>query len=213
MKKKTKFNFSFVKHLIRAFILIIAASILLTTVQKAYFTKPEGIRIIQQDEQVASSKYIISESLIKEKLQQKSQLVTLEQDIYKKATDINDSWLGDRETVLCAEGSVKMGLETKNITVLHIDNENGILYLKLPQPILISLEIPYDKVKIEKESGWARMAMNEKEKKTFYKAVEKEIHKEIMNDKELLQQADVFNKDAVMDIMKLIPEIKNVVFE
>jgi hypothetical protein len=213
MKQKTKFNYTFVKFLLRALLVIVASFILLNTVNKAYFAKPEGIRIIQQDEQIASAKYIISEKMIMDKLQQKSQIVSLQQNLHKKDTLVDDSWMGERHTELSINGTYIMGLETKDIIIKHIDNENGILYIKLPEPKLISLEIPYDEIEFDKTQGFFRLAMNEEEQKTFYKAVEKNIRNELMSDEELLRQADVFNKDAVMDIMKLIPEIKSVVFE
>jgi hypothetical protein len=106
-----------------------------------------------------------------------------------------------------------MGLNTKDIEIKHIDSQNGIVYIKLPKPILINLDLPYDQIHFEKKQGFLRLAMDEKEEKTFYKAVEKNIEYELMKDKEIIKVADSMNKDAVMNILNMLPDIKNVVFE
>jgi hypothetical protein len=173
----------------------------------------QPIKIIQQHEQIAESKYIISEEMVMSKLRSKSQIVSLQQSIDKKNTYVDDSLLGERQTELTVHGIYKFGLNTKDIEIKHIDNENGIIFLHIGKPALISLDIPYDHVTFDKTKGWLRLSMDEKEEKQFYKAVEKNIEQELMKDRELQKQADLHNKDVVMRILKLIPEIKSVIFE
>lgn len=213
MKQKGKFNYTFVKFLLRALLVIVASFILLNTFNRAYFAKPEGVRIIQQEEQIASAKYIISEKMIMDKLQQKSQIVSLQQNLHKESTMVDDGLLSDRHTKLTLGGTYKLGINTKDIIVKHIDKENSIVYISLPKPLLISLEIPFDKVAFDKSKGFLRLAANEEEEKQYYKAIESSIRKEIMEDKELMKQAEVFNKDAVMQIFSLMLEINKVIFE
>jgi CYTH domain-containing protein len=146
-------------------------------------------------------------------LKSKSQIVSLQQDINKKDTYVDDGWTGERKTQLTVHGTYHMGLNTKDIEIKHIDSQNGIVYIKLPKPILINLDLPYDQIHFEKKQGFLRLAMDEKEEKTFYKAVEKNIERELMKDKELMKVADLNNKDVVMGLLKMLPEIKSVIFE
>jgi hypothetical protein len=173
----------------------------------------QPIKIIKQHEQITESKYIISEEAIMSKLKSKSQIVSLQQDINKKDTYVDDGWTGERKTQLTVHGTYHMGLNTKDIEIKHIDSQNGIVYIKLPKPILINLDLPYDQIHFEKKQGFLRLAMDEKEEKTFYKAVEKNIERELMKDKELMKVADLNNKDVVMGLLKMLPEIKSVIFE
>jgi hypothetical protein len=180
---------------------------------KAVMNPTPPIRIIQQHEQVSDSKYIISEEYVLSKLKAKSQIVSTEQTLHKKDTYVDDSLFGERKTELTVKGVYKMGLNTKDIEIKHIDSQNGIVYIKLPSPVLISLDIPFDQVEFYKTKGWLRLAMSEEEQKKFYKAVDKNIETELIKDKELMQVADLMNRDVISDLLKGFPEIKNIVFE
>jgi hypothetical protein len=204
------------KWILRRFILIafigfLALNIAMTT--KAFFSKNQSIQIITPNEQISNSKYIISEEMIMSKLKSKSQIVSLEQDLHKKDTHVDDGLLGERHTELTVNGTYKMGLNTKDIEIKHIDSQNGIVYIKLGKPVLISLDIPYDQVEFDKKQGFFRLAMDEKEQKNFYKSVDKNIERELIKDKEIMKVADSMNRDVIVDLLNGLPEIKNVVFE
>jgi hypothetical protein len=200
------------KYLIKA-LLVIAALFIAINTYKAVMKPIQPVKIIQQHEQIADSKYIISEEMIMSKLKSKSQIVSMEQTLHKTDTFIDDSLLGERHTELTVNGTYKMGLNTKDIEIKHIDSQNGIVYIKLGKPVLISLDIPYDQVEFDKKQGFFRLAMDEKEQKNFYKSVDKNIERELIKDKELLKVADSMNRDVIMDLLNGLPEIKNVVFE
>lgn len=203
----------FKKYLLRAFITVVALFIAINT-YKAVMKPIQPVKIIQQHQQIADSKYIISEEMVMSKLQVKSQIVSMEQQLNKTDTYVDSNWAGiERHTDLNIQGNFKLGLETKDIEIKYIDNENGIIYLHIGKPTLISLDIPFNEIEFKKTSGWLRMAMDEKEEKNFYKSVEKNIHNEIINNKELMKQADLYNKDVIMGLLKMIPEVKSVVFE
>jgi hypothetical protein len=204
-------KWKFKKYLIKALISIAALFIAINT-YKAVMKPIQPIKIIQQHEQIADSKYIISEEMVMSKLKSKSQIVSMEQTLHKTDTIVDDSLLGQRKTELTLKGTYKMGLNTKDIQVQHIDNQNGIVYIKLGKPVLISLDIPYDQIKFDKTQGFFRLALDEKEEKQFYKAVHKNIESELNKDKEVLKTADLMNRDVIMDLLKMIPDIKSVVF-
>ncbi|MNG32032.1 hypothetical protein D3C84_1179480 [compost metagenome] len=54
--------------------------------------------------------------------------------------------------------------------------------------------------------------MNEDEEKTFYRSVEKSIEKELTNDKEILQQANLNNQRVVKELLSGLPGINSIIF-
>lgn len=202
----------FYRFLLKALLIIAALFIAFNTVRGV--TQPDPpIQIVEQHKQIADAHYIISEKMIMGKLQSKSELVSMEQEICKTYTDVDKGFLGDRQTEMSLEGTYKMGLETKDIRINHIDNETGVIYIELPDPVLISLEIPFNKVDIEKTSGWLRLSQDEEEQKKFYKASVKDLENEILSNKEILKQVDLHNRNVVEDLVKMVSGVKSVVFE
>ena len=202
----------FKRYLLKILITILALYIAINTV-RAFIQPVQPIKIIKQNQQIADSKYIISEQMIMSKLKSKSQIVSLEQQLDKKDTFVDENFFGKRATQLKLHGTYKLGLNTKDIEIKHIDSNIGMVCIKLGQPALISLDIPYNEIEFNKSQGFLRLAMDEKEEKNFYKAAKKNIEFELMKDKELMKIADSMNKDVVENILKLIPEIKSIVFE
>lgn len=210
---KKKLTFKFIKYLIVALIAILTFHILTTTYNN--ITNPvEPIRYTEKHEsEIKESEYIISEEMVMSKLESKSQIVSLKQDLHKKEVKIDDSFFGERQTKLEINGTYKMGVNTKDISVKHIDSDSGIVYIELPKPVLISLELPYDQIGFDKTDGFFRLAMDEEEEKKFYKSAKKNIKTELMKDKELLKRVNLFNQEVVEEILTSMTEIKSVVFE
>jgi hypothetical protein len=205
-----KIKWGFVKYLLIAIIAILAFNIAQNTLQRNI----EPIKYVSQEEsQIKDSKYIISEAMIMSKLKMKSQIVSYQQDLHKKETHVDKDLLGERRTELVVNGTYKMGLNTKDIEVKHIDSEKGIAYIKLPKPTLLSLDLPYDKIEFDKKQGFFRLAMNEDEEKKFYKSIKNTIKKELSTDKEVLGQVHIFNKEVVRDILISNTNIQSIVFE
>jgi hypothetical protein len=199
------------RFLLKAFIALFAIYISVTT-YKAYINPPQP-RIIQQMEPQGKHEYIIDENIIKSKLQMKSQIVSLQQSFDKKSIYVDKNILGERDTQMKVHGTYQFGLNTKEIRIEHIDSQNGIIYVHLPNPVLINLDIPFNKIDFEKTSGWLRLSMSDTDKKNFYKATEKQIERDLIHDKELMKQADIFNQQNVKDILQLVPGVNDVVFK
>jgi hypothetical protein len=182
-------------------------------------SKNEEPRIVQKAEEVKSAKvaeYIITEKMILGKLTEKLEEVSLEgklDDKKNKYIKVEDGFFGARQTKLQYEGSYKMGLNKQEVEVKHIDQVNGIVYLKMPKPILISLELPFDKISFNKVKGKLRFSMNDEEEKQYYKVVEKDIRKQLMNNKELIRQVDLLNKAHTVETLKDMAGVKNIIFE
>lgn len=197
----------FKRYLLKACLIIVAFYVALNLYQAS---KPQPIKIISPNEHIVDNKYIISEKAVMSKLQMKSQIVSLQQDLHKKDTYVDENFFGERQTELKINGTYQMGLNTEDIKVTHI--QDGIVYIKLPKPVLINLDIPYDQIKFDKTQGFFRLAMSDDEQQKFYTATKKNIQQELMKNKELLKQADAMNKQVVMELLQGL-QIKSVVFE
>lgn len=199
-----------IKYLIIGFITILSVFMLKSWYYNYQLSKTPIVRYEQKIEE--KQKYIITQDTILSNLKIKSKIVSLEQDLHKKETMVDTTMFGERNTEIIANGSFKMGMDTKDVKIVRFDSSNLSVTLKLPKPTLISLDIPFDKVDFDKTKGFARLSMNEEEEKKFYKSTKKIIEKELMNDKNLLEQADLYNQKVVEDLVKSLG-IKNVYFE
>ena len=155
----------------------------------------------------------VTEELVLGKLTSQSELVSFEQPIHEKAIHKDDNWLGERHTEIVVSGTYKMGMDISEVKLKHVDSVNGFIYIELPEPKLISLEIPYDKVYIHKEKGALRKKMSESEQKELYKIVEDDIRKQIKKDKEIKKQANTFNELALRNFLLEIGGVKEVIFK
>lgn len=184
-----------------------------------FMSKNEEPRNLQKVEEVKSAKvaeYIITEKMILGKLTEKLEEVSLEgklDDKKNKYIKVEDGFFGERKTRLKYKGSYKMGLDKQAVEVKHIDQLNGIVYLKMPKPILISLELPFNQIDFKKVKGKLRFSMNDEEEKQYYKVVEKDIRKQLMSNKELMRQVDLYNKMHTIESLKDMAGIKSIIFE
>ncbi|WP_025909307.1 DUF4230 domain-containing protein [Priestia flexa] len=208
-------TWKFKQLLIKALIAIVASFILVTTTIHAVNThqSDEEVKIVQQHEEIADQSYIISKETVMSKLDSTVKVVSMKEDINKKLEDVDKGFLGERVTELKLHGTYMMGLHTKEIKILHIDNEQGILYLKLGEPKLISLDIPFDQLEFDKTQGFMRLALDEEEQKNFYKASKKRIEKELLGNEEIMQKANMYNQKAIEKLFSDIPNIKEIKFK
>ncbi|MDT0160426.1 DUF4230 domain-containing protein [Bacillus sp. AG4(2022)] len=205
-------KFAYLKFLLKALLIVLTLFIALNTVKGYTSQSVHPVKIVPKEE-LNETHYIINEQMILSKLQSKSEIVSMQQSIDQTYTDVDDNLFGKRHTEIHIKGSFKMGLETSSIKINYIDNETGIIYIKLGKPKLVSLEIPYDQIQFDKSQGFFRLSMSEKEEKQFYKAVEKNVRDELMSNKEVLKQAELFNQEHVRELLSMLPMIKSVVFE
>ncbi|AZV43604.1 hypothetical protein BAOM_2995 [Peribacillus asahii] len=202
---------TFKKFLIKA-LLVVAALFLAFNVLNLHKENQNKVEVIKQTEEVKSSTYIIDKEMVLGKLKMNPQIVSLEQKFSDKDTQVDDSWLGERHVELKVKGKFKLGINTSEIELKHIDLTNRIVYLKLGKPTLISLELPYNQVKFEKTQGFFRLALDEKERENFYIATEKSIRNEILHNKEIMKQANLFNQAVISGLLKEMG-VKSVIFE
>ncbi len=205
-------KFTYLKFLLKSLIIVLTLFIALNTVKGYTSQSVHPVKIVPKEE-LNETHYIINEQMILSKLQHKSEIVSMQQSIDQTYTDIDKGWSGDRHTEIHIKGFYKMGLDTSSMKINYIDNETGTVYIVLGEPVLVSLEIPFSNIAFDKSQGFFRLAMNEQEEKQFYKAVEKNVRDELMSNKEILKQAELFNQEHVRELLSMLPMIKSVVFE
>lgn len=207
-----KLKIQFKKYLIAAIIGLLAINIAIGI--KTLTAKPdEAFKYVERHEALDSNEYTISQEMLLSKLKEKSQIVSMEQSISKKDVNVDKGFLGERKTELSLNGKFKLGLETKEIKIREIDSDKGIVYMSIPKPVIISLDLPFDKTEFEKTDGWFRMSMSEEDEKRFFKSAKKNIENEILKDKEIMSQANTYNEKAIEGILTMLPAVKTVVFE
>jgi len=203
------------KLLIKIAIGILTAMILTVGTWNAatkHSNNEEQVKIIEKHEE-SNQSYIISKESVMSKLKSKSQIVSMEQEINKKDVEVDDGFTGERHTELTMHGTYKVGLNTKDIEIDYIEQNTGTVYVELGEPVLISLDIPYNHIQFKKTQGFFRMAASEEEQKNFYKASKKNIEVELMKNKEVLKTANAKNKEVIKDILMQIEGINYIVFK
>ena len=92
----------------------------------------------------------ITESIIKQRLAEINQLGTVEYDLSKVLIVDDEQWYtyGDRKALINLEASLVAGIDFKKIEISNLVSNNSI-DLKLPEPEIIFLNIPPEKVSYE----------------------------------------------------------------
>lgn len=213
MTPLNKIKWLLIKFLITTAVIILIVSIGIDQYKEVTAKQLTPARYIHNEEDINESVYIISKEMIMSKLEAKSQIVSLQQDLHKTETIVEDGLLGERRTELEINGTYKMGLNTEDIVVKNIDSKSGTVYIELPDPILISLELPYDELSFNKTQGFFRFSMSEEEQKDFYKSTADNIRVELLHNEELMKTADLYNQGVIEEILLTMSEIKYVHFE
>lgn len=213
MNKVKDFLIISLKYVIICGIIIV---LFLTAKDKYSAWKNKDSEPVRYDEDysqnIKESEYIISEDVILSNLQMKSEIVSFEQKINKTEWLIDKKMTGKRKTQINVSGSYKMGLNTEDILVSHIDSDNRIVYINLPEPILISLELPFEQIEFNKVKGFFRRSMKKDEEKRFFSLLKKEIINELTTDSDIILQAGLYNEQAVKSIILSTTDIRDVIF-
>lgn len=101
-----------------------------------------------------------------------------------------------------------MGLDTSTIKVVSVDN--GIVNLTIGKPILISLNLPYDKMTIKKTHGMLRGNMSDVEKQKVYTKTVDTVRNEILNNQDTIDKANTYNERVIKSMLLKLPNVREV---
>ena len=116
-------------------------------------------------------------------LQQIGKLATAEYWITRvvKADD-NQTWykIGNRKILITCSASIKAGIDFSQLQPQHVDQQQHKIYVKLPPPQLISLNIPPESIKVVySDVGVFRDPFTTAELNTIMRAAESQIRKQV----------------------------------
>ena len=153
---------------------------------------------------------VLNEETILRNLTKSAELVTLTGEADKTIPYLDDKWYGDQQAFVHVEGPFKLGVDTSKIEVTTSGN---VVKIRLPQPKLISLSLPYDAMDVHKSSGMFRKDVSEETTKALYKKAEKAIRKDIANDKQAQDKAEANAESVVRNLVLKINGAEFVKFE
>lgn len=164
---------------------------------------------------------IIDKKLVIKVLTNVGQVVGLEGDV-QKTYSYSDSWFKSHKKIfdwiggctytMDADARFKMGINLQDITNEDITISGKNLLIFLPKPVLVSLELPYDKIKVKDEVGFFRIPLAEKEKQFIYGEVYKSIQSEILNNKDISSKASKGVQEAMRGFLDKLPNVDKVIF-
>ena len=132
----------------------------------------------------------ISEPIIKQRLAELNQLGTVEYDLSKVLILDDDQWftIGDRKALISAKANLIAGIDFKKIEILNLEPESHIT-VKLPEPEIILLNIPTDKIEFSVlKSSYLRSDFSNEELNDIQILGEEDIREKI-KDLGILDQA------------------------
>jgi len=178
-----------------------------------YVKKDKAIYAEVKPETTIPKQHIVDKEVVIETLKDKFQIVGLEGQVKKEFEFKDEKWYGNKNFQMELHGSFKMGFNIDDITREDITIIDNNIIINMPDIKLISLELPYDKIKINKDIGMFRTDFTEKDRQFLYSIASDSAKKEILNDKLIHRNSVVASQEAIKQILLLIPEVNNVLFK
>lgn len=186
---------------------------LLATMFIIFFPDNEKpIQIVKEDNAILADEYVVEKETVLSTIEKVAETATYKQSITRTYEDVDKSLFGKRVTEVKFKAYYILGFDHNN---MHIDNvmiNGNTVNVKLGEPILMSLDIPLDEIKNDKTNGILRKDMSVEEMKDLYSAARKQIKNDIMNDKNIIEQAKMHNEAIAKEMLLEIPGIDKVIF-
>jgi hypothetical protein len=200
---------------INLFLVFIIAVLSIFFVVPAFVVKsPISMPIIPTVEQRAQ---VVDEKMVVKTLKQQAQIVgsegVIEKEfkysdyIYKTNTIVDR--LGERVYNQKIFARFKMGLDVENIKILVKEN---IIYVSTAKPILISLDVDDVWYDPKNGAGILRVPLSDSEKFFILNKAKESVRQEILNDSDIRYHALKNSQKIIEDLLKQIPNVKEVKF-
>ena len=156
---------------------------------------------------------IVDVQIVIKALTENAQIVGMDGVIEKEFRYTDAKWFGDKTYAMTLHGTFKTGFSVSAIkaenVIVTADNE---VIISTPATELISLELPYDRIEIEKDVGALRKDFTETDRQLLYAKASASIRKEIEADAEVQKEALVASQQALRAILALVPGVRKVTF-
>lgn len=157
------------------------------------------------------------------KMTERAVIVGLEKEI-TKTNGVDNSgetgwkWFDDmalsKKLVYEAHGRFLMGLDMKEFGSedISVDQETGTVTVVVPQPTLISLELPYEDCTFTYERGWFRRHFTKKDEQMIWKQIRTSAEEDIRSDEESLLKAKELSYAFIESMLIEMEGVKQVTF-
>lgn len=157
---------------------------------------------------------IVDQKIVINELIENLQIVGLEGNIEKVYRYKDSKWFGDKEFSMKLNGKFKMGFNINDIKPENVlVTENNDIIIEMPEMVLISLELPYDKIEINKDVGLLRKGFSETDRQLLYSKASDSVKEEILNDENIKNNALISSQNAIRKILSPLPGINNISFK
>lgn len=164
---------------------------------------------------------IIDKKMIVQALTQKGQLVGLEGSIIKTViyqdqtlnTDfsfINE--MSKRTFMIDAKVNFKMGYNLNEIKSEQVSVMNDAIRIITPQPILVSMDIPYDEMEISDKHGILCSSLTDKEKQQIYTKLRDTVQNELLTDPSIKAKANQQTQEQLKLLLANLSSDRKIIF-
>lgn len=153
---------------------------------------------------------VLHEETVISALQSKARFVAPTGKVEKTVVHRDKTWLGEREYAMTVKGEFTLGVDTKDIA---ISVEGNTIKVRIPQPKIVSLDLPYDRMTIAEDKSLLRKELPAEELKAMYSDVEKEVREDIAEDDVVQATAETQMERAVQQLLVRINGVQQIIFE
>ena len=153
---------------------------------------------------------VLHEATIIHALAAKARIVAPTGEVTKTVSQQDENFWGHRDYKMTVHGDYILGVDSADIDV---SVSGHTITVRMPQPKVVSLELPYDEMTVTEHKSFLRKELPEAQLKALYTKAEAEVRKDIAKDDEVQAKAEREMEQAVEQIIVKIGGVKQVVFE
>lgn len=186
-----------------AAVAIITAGIVLTTT---------GFNSAKPTNEVAPEavQTVLHEATVISALHAKPRIIAPTGEVNKTISQQDENFWGHRSYKMTVHGNYILGVDTADVEITTVGNT---VKVRMPQPKVVSLDLPYDEMKIVEQKSFLRKELPEAQLKALYTKAEAEVRKDIAKDDEVQAKAEREMEHAVEQIIVKIAGVQQIVFE
>lgn len=158
-----------------------------------------------------NTKNEIQKDVVVEKLSNIGQIVGLQSSFSKVYNYSDSNSFGSRSIEMTLHGTFKMGFDVKDL-IGGISINDTTIKINTPKPILISFESPFDAITLDSKVGFFRKDFNDSDLQVFYKSAADKAKLDLLNNANLMLEAQRTTKKVVQDLLMTIPNVSKVEF-
>jgi hypothetical protein len=164
-------------------------------------------------ETLVPEKQIVSREAVISALHSEAQIVGLSGEVAKTVRYQDENWLGKRDAVMTLQGTFKLGVNIADIKSDHVMvSDSGAVVIMMPKTVIISLDLPYDQMRIAKSSGLLRKDVPDEELRNMYDKARGLVISEIATDEETQHRAQLLTQQALEQLLRMVDGVEEVRF-